>query len=168
MQDAATTGKWLFVTVMGRHAGHLTLGIAGATRATLAVTAEEFGTAAISLEHVADILDGAIIKRRALGQGHGAALFAEGLLEDLDRDSLGSVGRDGYGNVRLEELELARLVKTRVAVSLGARGLTVPIVAKDIGYELRCAPPGVSISSTAGAWGTVLSGFCSTPAPRPC
>ena len=30
MQDAATTQKWFFVTVMGRHAGHLTLGIGGA------------------------------------------------------------------------------------------------------------------------------------------
>ena len=155
MQDAATTGKWFFVTVMGRHAGHLTLGIAGAAGATLAVIAEEFGTARISLEHVADILEGAIIKRRALGQAHGAALLAEGLLEKLDPDSLGSVGRDGYGNVRLEELELARLVKTRVAASLAARGLTVPIVAKDIGYELRCAPPGgfdIQYCRSLGYW----------------
>src|SRR3989304_341824 len=42
MGDAATTGKWFFVTVMGRHAGHLALGIAGAAAATLAVIGEEF------------------------------------------------------------------------------------------------------------------------------
>ena len=155
MQDAATTGKWFFVTVMGRHAGHLTLGIAGAAGATLAVIAEEFAASRISLERVADILEGAIIKRRALGQGHGVALLAEGLLGKLDPDSLGSVERDGYGNVRLEELELGRLLKTRVAASLAARGIELRIVAKDIGFELRCAPPGgfdIQYCRSLGYW----------------
>ena len=50
--------------------------------------------------------------------------------------------RDGYGNVRLEELALARLLRTRVTASLATRGIEVPIAAKDLGYELRCAPPG--------------------------
>jgi 6-phosphofructokinase len=141
MQDAATTGRWYFVTVMGRHAGHLTLGIAGAAGATLAVIAEEFPAGQIALERLADVLEGAIIKRRAAGQAHGVALVAEGLLERLDPDKLGPVERDAYGNVRLEELELARQLKTRVAASLATRGIEVQIVAKDLGYELRCAPP---------------------------
>src|SRR5207249_4668917 len=34
MQDAATTERWFFVTVMGRHAGHLALGIGGSAAAT--------------------------------------------------------------------------------------------------------------------------------------
>src|SRR5436309_1866215 len=42
MKDAATTGKWFFVTVMGRHAGHLALGVGGAAGATLTVIGEEF------------------------------------------------------------------------------------------------------------------------------
>ena len=155
MLDAATTGKWFFVTVMGRHAGHLTLGIAGAAAATLAVIAEEFRATRIPLERLADVLEGAIIKRRARGQNHGVALLAEGLLEKLDPATLGPVARDGYGNVRLEELELARLLKARVAASLAARGLEVPIVAKDIGYELRCAPPGgydIQYCRSLGYW----------------
>jgi 6-phosphofructokinase 1 len=32
MTDAATTERWFFVTVMGRHAGHLTLGIGGSAQ----------------------------------------------------------------------------------------------------------------------------------------
>jgi 6-phosphofructokinase 1 len=142
MQDAATTAKWFFVSVMGRHAGHLTLGIAGAAGATLAVIAEEFPAGPIALECLADVLEGAIIKRRMSGWAHGVALIAEGLLERLDPASLGPVERDGYGNVRLEELAVARLLRTRVTASLAARGIEVPIVAKDLGYELRCAPPG--------------------------
>lgn len=48
-----------------------------------------------------DILEGAIIERRAHGWEHGVALFAEGLLERLDPASIGSVSHDSYGNVRL-------------------------------------------------------------------
>jgi 6-phosphofructokinase 1 len=141
MQDAATTGRWFFVTVMGRHAGHLTLGIAGAAGATLAVIAEEFPDTVIELDRVAAILEGAIIKRRASGHTDGVALLAEGLLEKFDPATLGPVERDGYGNVRLGELELARLLKARVSASLSARGIEGSIVAKDLGYELRCTPP---------------------------
>lgn len=155
MRDAATTGKWFFVTVMGRHAGHLTLGIAGAAAATLAVIAEEFAEDRVPLDRLADILEGAVIKRWALGQEHGVALLAEGLLERLDPATIGPVQRDSYGNVRLSELELARLLKERVTASLGARGIDVSIVAKDVGYELRCAPPGgfdIQYCRSLGYW----------------
>jgi 6-phosphofructokinase 1 len=155
MQDAATTGKWFFVTVMGRHAGHLTLGIAGAAGATLAVITEEFPEERLPLERLADLLEGAVIKRRAFGQAHGVALLAEGLLEKLDPDTLGPVERDSYGNVRLAELELARMLKARVTASLARRGIDVSIVAKDLGYELRCVPPGgfdIQYCRSLGYW----------------
>jgi 6-phosphofructokinase 1 len=142
MVDAATTEKWFFVTVMGRHAGHLALGIAGAAAATLAVIVEEFTEERIPLDRLVDILEGAIIKRRALGHEHGVAILAEGLLEKLDPTTFGPVEHDTYGNVRLSELELARHLKTRVTESLRARDFDVSIVAIDLGYELRCAPPG--------------------------
>ncbi len=157
MKDAATTAKWFFVTVMGRHAGHLALGISGAAGATLTVIAEELPPGPVDLGHVAHILEGAIIKRRAQGRDHGVALLAEGLLERLDPASLGPVERDTYGNVRLEELELARLLKRQVTASLQARGLAIPIVAKDLGYELRCAPPGgfdIHYCRALGYWAT--------------
>jgi 6-phosphofructokinase 1 len=157
MKDAATTDKWFFVTVMGRHAGHLALGIGGAAGATLTVIGEEFPEPRIPLDRVADILEGAIIKRRVLGREHGVAILAEGLLEKLDPDTLGPVERDPYGNVRLAELELSRLLKQRVTASLRARGLEVSIVAKDLGYELRCAPPGafdIHYCRSLGYWAT--------------
>jgi ATP-dependent phosphofructokinase / diphosphate-dependent phosphofructokinase len=141
MRDAATTDKWFFVTIMGRHAGHLALGIGSAAGATLTIIGEEFPAGPVSLDQIADILEGAIIKRRVLGREHGVALLAEGLIERLDPDTLSHVERDPYGNVRLAELELSRLLKERVVANLRARGLAISVVAKDIGYELRCAPP---------------------------
>jgi ATP-dependent phosphofructokinase / diphosphate-dependent phosphofructokinase len=142
MQDAATTEKWFFVTVMGRHAGHLTLGIGGAAGATLMLIGEEFPGGRVPLAQVADVLEGAVIKRRAHGRQHGVALLAEGILEKLDPETVGPVSYDTYGNIRLSDLELARRLKELVSASLAARGIEIGIAAKDLGYELRCAPPG--------------------------
>jgi ATP-dependent phosphofructokinase / diphosphate-dependent phosphofructokinase len=157
MQDSATTERWFFVTVMGRHAGHLALGIGGAAGATLTVIAEEFAQPRIGLDGVADVLEAAIIKRRAHGREHGVAILSEGLAEKLDPGTLGPVERDAYGNVRLTELDLGRLLKERVSASLKARGVDVTIVAKDMGYELRCAPPGahdIQYCRSLGYWAT--------------
>src|SRR3990172_12308597 len=141
MEDAVTTNRWFFVTVMGRRAGHLALGIGAAAGATLTVIGEEFAEQKIPIQVLADILEGAIIKRRASGKAHGVAILSEGLAEKLDPATLGAVERDSYGNVRLSELELGRALKDLVSASLRARGVDVTIVAKDLGYELRCAPP---------------------------
>lgn len=157
MEDAATTERWFFVTVMGRHAGHLALGVGGAAGATLTVIAEEFPEARIGLDRLADILEGAVLKRRAHGREHGVALLSEGLAEKLDPATLGPVERDQYGNVRLTELELGRLLKERVSASLRARGIETTIVAKDLGYELRCAAPGahdIQYCRSLGYWAT--------------
>jgi len=157
MKDAATTDKWFFVTIMGRHAGHLALGIGSAAGATLTVIGEEFPEGPVALDQIARILEGAILKRRVQRREHGVALLAEGLIERLDPDTLRSGERDPYGNVRLAELELSRLVKERVAGSLRERGIECSIVAKDIGYELRCAPPGgfdIHYCRGLGYWAT--------------
>jgi 6-phosphofructokinase 1 len=157
MQDAATTERWFFVTVMGRHAGHLALGIGGSAAATLTVIGEEFGEPQVSLDRVADVLEGAIIKRRVQGREHGVAILSEGIAEKLDPATLGSVERDAYGNVRLAEFDLGSVLKERVAASLKSRGVDVTITAKDLGYELRCAPPGahdIQYCRSLGYWAT--------------
>jgi len=157
MRDAATTERWFFVTVMGRRAGHLALGIGGAAAATLTVIAEEFPQPQIPVQTLVDVLEGAIIKRRAQGRDHGVAILSEGLAEKLDLATLGPVEQDSYGNVRLSELDLGRVLKERVAQSLKARGIDVTIVDKDLGYELRCAPPGgydIQYCRSLGFWAT--------------
>jgi ATP-dependent phosphofructokinase / diphosphate-dependent phosphofructokinase len=157
MQDAATTERWFFVTVMGRHAGHLALGIGGAAGATLTLIREEFPEGRLGLDRLLAVLEGAIIKRRAQGREHGVAIISEGLAERLDPETLGASERDQFGNIRLGELELGRILKDRVARSLRARGVDVTIVAKELGYELRCAPPGahdIQYCRSLGYWAT--------------
>jgi 6-phosphofructokinase len=159
MEDAATTGKWFFVTVMGRHAGHLAMGIGSGAGATLTVIGEEFPAAAIPLQVLVDVLEGAMIKRLARGTDHGVALVAEGLAERLEPGTLGPVERDAYGNVLLAEVDLSRLLKAHVTQSLRARGLEVPIAVKELGFELRCAPPGafdIQYCRSLGHWAVRL------------
>jgi 6-phosphofructokinase 1 len=159
MADAAATGKWFLVTVMGRHAGHLAMGVGAGAGATLTVIGEELPPPPVDLQVPADIIEGAIIKRLADGRDHGVALVAEGIAEKLDVETLGSVERDPYGNVMLAEVDLARLLKARVIASLRARGLATGIVPKDLGFELRCAPPGafdIQYCRSLGYWGARL------------
>jgi 6-phosphofructokinase 1 len=142
---------------MGRHAGHLALGIGGSAGATLTLIAEEFPERPIALDRIADTLEGAIIKRRAQERNHGVAILSEGIAEKLDPKTLGDVERDAYGNVRLAELDLGQLVKERVSASLKSRGIDLTIVAKELGYELRCAPPGahdIQYCRSLGYWAT--------------
>src|SRR4030095_10388308 len=92
MEDSRTTGRWYFVMVMGRTAGHLALGIGKATGAALSIIPEEF-PGSVHLETVGDILEGAILKRQVLWERQdGVALIAEGLLERMPVQALTEVG----------------------------------------------------------------------------
>ena len=143
MEDAITTNRWYFIVTMGRKAGHLALGIGKSSGATLTIIAEEFAAKNIKLAQIADVLEGAIIKRLAMGKEHGVAIIAEGLAEKLEAGDRGliNVERDEHGNLRLSEIDLGKFLKNEVKDRLEKRGFKITIVDKDIGYELRCAPP---------------------------
>lgn len=144
MVDAQTTSRWYFVVTMGRSAGHLALGIGKTAGATLTLIPEEFPEEVISLSHIVDILVGAIIKRLATDRRDGVAVLAEGLLARLDPkdlEILDSVERDAHGNIRLAEVSFGEIVKYRVQERLKEFALKTTIIAKNIGYELRCADP---------------------------
>jgi ATP-dependent phosphofructokinase / diphosphate-dependent phosphofructokinase len=144
MVDAQTTSRWYFVVTMGRKAGHLALGIGKATGATLTLIPEEFPSKIIRLNHMVDILVGAIIKRLSYGRNDGVAILAEGLVEHLDPKDLEilvNVERDAHDNIRLAEVNFGEILKYRVQERLHNFGIRSTIVAKNIGYELRCADP---------------------------
>jgi len=166
MKDAATTGKWFFVTVMGRHAGHLALGIGGAAGATLTVIGEEFPERHVPIQRLADILEGAIVKRLVHGRDHGVALLAEGLLVKLDPKTLGTVARDAYGNVRLQDWSWHDSSR-RGWRRAWPRGVSRPASWPRISAT-SCAVPrrGGSTSSTAGASATGRRASCSTAAAK--
>ncbi|MFO7526928.1 MAG: diphosphate--fructose-6-phosphate 1-phosphotransferase [Ignavibacteriaceae bacterium] len=144
MVDAQTTSRWYFVVSMGRKAGHLALGIGKATGATLTLIPEEFNSKEIKLSHMVDILVGAIIKRMSYGRSDGVAILAEGLVEHLgaaDLEYLVDVERDAHDNIRIAEINFGEILKSKVIERLKEFNLKATIVAKNIGYELRCADP---------------------------
>jgi 6-phosphofructokinase len=144
MEDARSTRRWYVVVAMGRQAGHLALGIGKAAGATLTIIGEEFTDKHIPFAHICDIVEGAIIKRRASGRAFGVAVLAEGLIEKLDPKELAElqdVERDEHGHIRFAEVDLARKVKAEVQGRLSGRGIKVTITHKNVGYELRCADP---------------------------
>jgi len=153
MEDARTTSRWYLIISMGRAAGHLALGIAKASAATLAVILEEFRGRPVTVDEVCDIIIGSIIKRKAEGSNYGLAVLAEGLIEGIGEKGLlealpegqlaqfGKIIRDDHGHLRLGEIEFGRLMKELLLQRLDKLNLKVGFIDKDLGYELRCADP---------------------------
>ena len=143
MVDAKTTSRWYFVVAMGRTAGHLSLGISKAAGATLALIPEEF-TPPLRLKVIVDTLVGAIIKRLSHGRRDGVAVIAEGVVlhvAEEDLAGLKEVEHDAHGHLRIAEVNLGEILKRQVAGRLKEFGIQTTVVAKNIGYELRCADP---------------------------
>ncbi len=143
--DAQTTTRWYFVVCMGREAGFLTMGIGKAAGATLTLIPEDFPSGTIRLAQICDRIEGTMIKRELAERPWGVVLLAEGLsarFSPEEAQELKNVERDKEGNIRLGEIDLGRKVKAEVLNRFSRRGnKKVTVVEKDIGYELRCAPP---------------------------
>jgi 6-phosphofructokinase 1 len=70
--------------------------------------------------------------------------LAEGLVEHLDPkdlEFLDNVERDAHDNIRIAEINFGEILKYKVQERLKEFGIKITIVAKNIGYELRCADP---------------------------
>lgn len=143
MVDAYTTSKWYFIISMGRKAGHLAMGIGKAAGATLTLIPEEF-PGRVPFQALVDILTCAVVKRLSGGQRHGVAVIAEGVVEGLDEqelEQLKDVERDAHGHIRLSEIDIGEILKRSVQSQLKELSIKASLVAKDIGYELRCTDP---------------------------
>jgi len=144
MEDAKATGRWYFITTMGRNAGHLALGIGKAAGATVTLIPEEFGEQKVAIERVSDVLVGSILKRLSMGKDHGVAIIAEGVSEKVlfdTEEASTEAQKDEMGRVRLSEIPLGEALKRLARKTLQAYGLKVTVVDKTVGYELRSADP---------------------------
>ncbi|MCZ6815573.1 MAG: diphosphate--fructose-6-phosphate 1-phosphotransferase, partial [Planctomycetota bacterium] len=145
-EDARTTNRWYFIVAMGRHAGHLALGIGKASASTITIIPEEFPRKTVSLSEICDVLEGAILKRRVANRPYGVAIIAEGIASKLNMRDLRNISgveipRDEYGNIRLSELPIARILRVEVERRFAERGEAMGIVDLTLGYELRSAAP---------------------------
>lgn len=144
MVDAKTTARWYLVTAMGRSAGHLSVGIAVGSGAHVCVIPEEFPSGKITLTQIADVVEGAIVKRKTDGHDWGLVVLAEGLLDRMDPQDLASfvtLEYDEHNNPRLSEIDLGRVVRDVLNKRFKERAFDVGWITKIIGYELRCVDP---------------------------
>jgi 6-phosphofructokinase len=152
-EDARTTGRWYIIVSMGRAAGHLALGIGKAAAATLTLIREEFAGQKPTIDDIAELILGSMIKRKVEGKSYGLAVLAEGLIESIGEQGLldtfgeeelkryGNIERDPHGHLRLGEIEFGRMVKDRLSKMMTELGMKSTMIDKDLGYELRCADP---------------------------
>ena len=143
-EDARATRRWYVLIAMGRQAGHLALGIGKAAGASVTLIREEFPQEVVPFASICDILEGTIIKRRAMGRNYGVAILAEGLIEKLDPNELKDlqdVELDEHGHIRFAEVDLGRKVKVELEARFRQRGIRLSVSNKNIGYELRCCDP---------------------------
>jgi 6-phosphofructokinase len=147
IQDARTTPRWYIVVAMGRTAGHLALGIAKAAAAPLAIIPEEFPKGKpITFKHICDIVEGSVIKRKAHDRPYGVAILAEGLMERMAKEEIeglfgpDQIEYDQHGHPRLDDLNLGPQVRDEMRRRLKDR-FKMTFISKNLGYELRCAPP---------------------------
>jgi 6-phosphofructokinase len=147
MKDSQTTNRWYIAVSMGRHTGHLALGITKSSGATLAIIPEEFEKSGyISLRHVCDILEVSMLKRRAMGHHHGVLVIAEGIVERLSPEELKQIPElileyDPFGHLLISEIELGKLVKREIERRFAGYGEKTRLVEINIGYVLRSADP---------------------------
>lgn len=149
MEDSRTTQRWYVVVTMGRNAGFLALGVGKSAGATLTIIPEEFPRTT-TIREIADVIEGAMLKRRSMGRKDGVVVLAEGVAYKLgDREELSrllgkEVPVDAAGHPRLSEFPLAQILKEEIQRRFAAREDSITVVAHVLGYELRCAPPTTS------------------------
>lgn len=145
MEDAKTTGRWFLVVAMGRVAGHLALGIGKSAGATITIIPEELPSKGkISLSLIVDIITGSIIKRLVSGRNYGVAVTAEGLIEKIrieDLEAADCLEYDDHGHIRYAEINFSDVLKKELLANLSSLGIKMTINNKEVGYEVRCAPP---------------------------
>ena len=62
-------------------------------------------------------------------------------LDPADLESLVEVERDAHDNIRIAEINFGEILKAKVQERLKEFNIKATVVAKNIGYELRCADP---------------------------
>ncbi|MCB0334252.1 MAG: 6-phosphofructokinase, partial [Bdellovibrionales bacterium] len=144
LTDAKSCERWYLVETMGRQAGFLALGTALSSGATLALIPEEFQGRLYTVEEIAKIIVGSMEMRCAQGKRYGVAMFAEGILDRLSPEGnkiLSQCPRDELGRLTYSEVELGDLLLPEIRRLCSEKHLPLTTRTKNLGYELRCAPP---------------------------
>lgn len=147
MMDARSAPRWFVVDTMGKRSGHLALSVAEASGAHVVIIPEDFGDKKVDFSDICDILEGAIIKRLARGKRYGMCIISEGVINQLNSNSIQNLLIEGClnygtgGKISFDDSEFSRAVSKEMNKRLKARSLDTRVTSKKIGYELRSQAP---------------------------
>ena len=145
MEDARTSENWFVVSAMGRSAGHLALGLAGACHYPMVVIPEFFNKTTITLDKIIRMVISSIVKRKIMGINYGAAMISEGVFHSLSDEELKKTGvnfsYDDHGHPELGKVSKAHIFNNMLEQVNKEIGLKVKTRPVEIGYEIRCHTP---------------------------
>ncbi len=145
MEDARTSENWFLVSAMGRSAGHLALGIAGACHYPMVVIPEFFNKTEITVDKIVNLVVSAILKRKIMGLRYGAAMISEGVFHSLSDEEIKKSGihfsYDEHGHPELGKLSKAHIFNDLLERRLKELHINTKTRPVEIGYEVRCQNP---------------------------
>ena len=145
MEDARTSENWFVVSAMGRSAGHLALGIAGACHYPMVIIPEFFNRTEITVDKIINMVVSCIVKRKLMGINYGAAMISEGVFHSLSDEEIRNSGihfsYDEHGHPELGKVSKAHIFNDLLEQKVKKLGLKVKTRPVEIGYEIRCHTP---------------------------
>ena len=135
MEDARTSENWFVVSAMGRSAGHLALGIAGACHYPMVIIPEFFNKTEITVDKIINMVVSCIIKRKLMGINYGAAMISEGVFHSLSDEEIKNSGihfsYDEHGHPELGKVSKAHIFND-LLVYVDQQGNVSPLYLKDL------------------------------------
>lgn len=145
MEDARTSENWFVVSAMGRSAGHLALGIAGACHYPMVIIPEFFNKTEITIDKIVNMVISCIVKRKLMGINYGAAMISEGVFHTLSDEEIKKSGiqftYDDHGHPELGKVSKAHIFSEMLDKKISALGLKAKMRPVEVGYEIRCHTP---------------------------
>jgi 6-phosphofructokinase 1 len=89
------------------------------------------------LEELTGVIKRVILARAGRAKRYGLVIIAEGVLSRLTQDNLATVPRDKLGRFVYRDMQIGKLVVDELKEQLQ----DFIILHKDLGFELRAAPP---------------------------
>ena len=145
MEDARTSENWFLVSAMGRSAGHLALGIAGACHYPMVVIPEFFNKTEITIDKIVSLVVSSIVKRKIMGINYGVAMISEGVFHSLSDDEIRRSGihftYDEHGHPELGKVSKAHIFNDLLERRLKELHISTKTRPVEVGYEIRCHTP---------------------------
>ncbi len=157
--DAEATDAYFVVEVMGRKSGWLTYAAGIAGEAVVMLSTEDFEDEDFNIDDVAEKIVEVILEREKEHKFYGVICISEGLADKLP-PQFKTKERDRHGNIIYGAAHIGSIIAERISLKYRDRtGKKKKVVARQIGYQTRSAPPisfDIVLGSMLGYGGYIL------------